>query len=78
MRSGTLRHLSGDGPSAAVNWVQWQKELLTISRLTARWNLDLSRARVINPGDACGDDHKASSINGFRPKSGLMPEGQAA
>jgi hypothetical protein len=67
MGSGTLWHLSGGAPSAAVKWVPWQKKLLTIPRLTARWNLDLSRARVINPGDAYGDDGKASAINGFRP-----------
>jgi len=67
MGSGTLWHLSGDAPSAEVNWVRWQRKLLTIPRLTARWNLDLSRARVINPGDAYGDDDKASAINGSRP-----------
>src|SRR5271157_2207846 len=45
----------------------WHKKLLTIPRLMARWNLDPSRARVINPGDAFGDDDKASPISGFRP-----------
>jgi hypothetical protein len=45
----------------------WQEKLLTIPRLTAHWNLDLSRAREINPGDACGDDDKASPNSGFRP-----------
>jgi len=42
--------------------------------LTARWNLDPSRAGVINPGDACGDDDKASPINGLcrKPPSAMM------
>jgi hypothetical protein len=51
-----------------------QKKSLTIPRLTAPWNLGPSRARVINPGDACGDDDNASPINGLRrkPPSAMM------
>ena len=40
----------------------------TLTRSRGRWNLDPSRAGAINPGDACGDDDKASPINGLRPK----------
>jgi hypothetical protein len=40
----------------------------------ARRNLDPSRAGEINPGDACGDDDKASPINGLccKPPSAMM------
>ena len=31
------------------------------------WNLDLSRAGVVNLRDAYGDDDKAGTINGLRP-----------
>ena len=46
----------------------------TLPQSHGRWNLDLSRAGVINPGDACGDDDKASPINGLRlkPPSAMM------
>jgi len=46
----------------------------TIPRLTARWNLDLSRVGVINPGDACGDNERMSPINGLprKPPSAMM------
>src|ERR1039458_8394448 len=46
----------------------------TLPQSHGRWNLDLSRAGVINPGDACGDDDKASPINGLgrKPPSAMM------
>ena len=46
----------------------------TLPQSHGRWNLDLSRAGVINPGGACGDDEKASPIKGLRrkPPSAMM------
>ena len=46
----------------------------TLPQSHGRWNLDPSRAKVINPGDACGDDDEASPINGLRrkPPSAMM------
>ena len=46
----------------------------TLPRSRGGWNLDLSRAGVVNPGGACGDDEKASPINGLRrkPPSAMM------
>ena len=54
----------------------------TLPRSRGRWNLDLSRAGVINPGNACGDDANAVPISVFaiNPPAAMMlihPSGPA-